>query len=332
MKIETRNYGIDIVRIIATITVLCVHFFLNTGYYEYVKDADITVVFHIFIRNFFMICVPLFMLITGYLNKKIEYNKSFFKGLLNILIVWFFYSIIEYVVLNLINGYTDNLNIKDFIKAFTSFNACGYSWYIEMYIGLYLLSPILNNSYNSFNKKNRLYLLLICAGIFILPQFINEIWNGFHLPSWWTSAYPIAYYIFGKYIFDIKPKFNKKTLFFILVLMQLIAMFIDLNTSIEYYTITTFISSTIVFLLFYDIEIKNKTSQKVIKYISNISLDIYLASSLIDKILYPIFNNYMANNNISSPKSLIYSPLIILIVFICSAIYGSIRKFIINVR
>ena len=109
MKIETRNYGIDIVRIIATITVLCVHFFLNTGYYEYVKDADITVVFHIFIRNFFMICVPLFMLITGYLNKKIEYNKSFFKGLLNILIVWFFYSIIEYVVLNLINGYTEDI-------------------------------------------------------------------------------------------------------------------------------------------------------------------------------------------------------------------------------
>lgn len=98
MKTKNRNYGIDIVRIIAVVLVLSVHFFLNTNYYNTIHLGGISLKIQSIIRNFCMVCVPLFMLITGFLNKKTEYNRSFFRGLLNILIVWFFYSIIESII------------------------------------------------------------------------------------------------------------------------------------------------------------------------------------------------------------------------------------------
>lgn len=332
MKIKDRNYGIDIVRIIAIITVLTVHFFLNTDYYS-TPPYGLSMNVQSIIRNFCMICVPLFILITGYLNNKLEYNRSFFRGLFNILVIWFFYSIIEYFVLNIMNGNIDNLNIKDLLFSITSFKACYYSWYIEMYIGLYLISPILNNAYNSFNKKNRLYLLLIVISVIIVPNFVNNILDGIiYIPNWWSNIYPIAYYICGKYISDTNPKINKRTLFILLILSQILTYSYKYISTIDYYSITTFTSATIVFLIFYNIELKNKILKSIIKYISIISLDIYLASSLIDQILYPIFNNIMVNMNIEQNKIILYAPVILIITFILSTIYGSIRKLIIKIR
>ena len=56
MNKENRNYGIDIVRIIATILVLIVHFFLNTSYYE-TPRIGIGMNVQSVIRNFSIICV-----------------------------------------------------------------------------------------------------------------------------------------------------------------------------------------------------------------------------------------------------------------------------------
>ena len=78
--------GLDIIRVIAVISVLCVHFFLNTKYYQ-TSINGIGMKLQYIVRNIFMICVPLFIILTGYLNKKKEYNKEFFKGLIEVLII-----------------------------------------------------------------------------------------------------------------------------------------------------------------------------------------------------------------------------------------------------
>lgn len=332
MKDKTRNYGIDILRIIAVILVLTVHFFYNTQYYEYVGLNNLNIKIQRLIRDFAMICVPLFIMITGFLNKKAKYDKSFFKGLFNIIIVWFFYSLIEYFVLNILNNNYQALNFKSLLFSITSFSGCKYSWYIEMYIGLYLFSPILNNAYNSFDKKNKLYSLLAILSIIILPGFINSLFdNIIHVPSWWTSIYPIAYYITGKYISENKFKIKKKTLIILLILSQILSFSLNYHFQIEHYTITTFLSTVLVFLIFYDIELEGNITKKVTKYISNITLDIYLGSSLIDSIVYPIFNNKITSI-LGQEQILIYVPMMFVIVFILSIIYGTIRKLIINVR
>ena len=81
----------------------------------------------------------------------------------------------------------------------------------------------------------------------------------------------------------------------------------------------------------YDIELESNITKKIIKYVSNITLDIYLGSSLIDNIIYPIFNSKITSI-LGQDQILIYMPMMFAIVFILSTIYGSIRKLIINVR
>lgn len=332
MNDKDRVYGIDILRIIAVMLVVIFHFFYNTYYYENVDLNNWNMRIQTIIRDFAAICVPLFMMITGFLNKKEKYDKSFFKSLFNILIVWFFYSLIEYFVITILNNNHQALNFKNLLFIITSFAGCEYSWYIEMYIGLYLFSPILNNAYNSFDKKNRLYSVLVILIVIILPGFINSLFDKIiHIPSWWTSIYPIAYYITGKYIADSNPKVKKKTLILILLLVQIITFSFNYNFKIEHYSITTFTSTILMFLIFYDIKLENNITKKIIKYISNITLDIYLGSSLIENIVYPIFNNKITSI-LGQNQILIYMPMMFVIVLILSIVYGSIRKLIINVR
>ena len=68
---KKRNINLDIIRSIAVFSVLSVHFFLNNGFYtEIIKGKRMLVMFTM--RKAFMICVPLFAILTGYLmNKKI---------------------------------------------------------------------------------------------------------------------------------------------------------------------------------------------------------------------------------------------------------------------
>ena len=82
---DKRKYGLDLVRVLAVILVITVHFFKNTLYYS-TPIAGKNMHIQAIIRNFCMSCVPLFMILTGYLNNKKDYNKSFFKSLLNIII------------------------------------------------------------------------------------------------------------------------------------------------------------------------------------------------------------------------------------------------------
>ena len=75
-----RDIGPDITRIVAYFSVLGVHFFLNSGFYETpVMGRRMFVM--VIMRTFFMICVPLFMILSGYLysERKIAIQRASFK-------------------------------------------------------------------------------------------------------------------------------------------------------------------------------------------------------------------------------------------------------------
>lgn len=329
---KNRNYGLDILRVIAIISVLSVHFFLNTKYYVVSKNG-IGMKMQFVIRNIFMICVPLFILLTGYLNNNKKYDKKFFKGLLNVIIIWLFYSIIEFTVKKYITNNLEELTFKNLLLAVTSFKACRYSWYIEMYIGLYLLSPIINNAYDCFETKDKNILLVISIIVFILPGIINDILKDYiHFPNWWYTVYPLGYYITGKYLKDTKPKYNKVLLIIIFIGLQIISFLLMKKSTIEFESLTVYLSSVIIFLLFYDINIKSQFLKTIIVTISIMSLDIYLASSLIDHIVYTIFNSKMLIYNIPQSRCILFAPIILTITFILSSLYASFRRILINIR
>ena len=78
------------------------------------------------------------------------------------------------------------LSLKSFILGTLDFTGANYSWYIEMYIGLFLLVPFLNLAYNKLkNKRQKQVLVLTLVFLTIIPTLFN-IFN-FDNPAWWSD-------------------------------------------------------------------------------------------------------------------------------------------------
>ncbi|WP_278627199.1 acyltransferase family protein [Thomasclavelia cocleata] len=70
-----RNHNIDFIKTIASFCVVFVHFFLNMGFYnlDYVNNIGLL---SFVLKNIVVTCIPLFMIVTGYLmNKKTATKK-----------------------------------------------------------------------------------------------------------------------------------------------------------------------------------------------------------------------------------------------------------------
>ena len=65
-RLKERDTNLDIIRIVAACSVMYIHFYLNNGFYKQpIMGRRMYVM--ILMRTPVMICVPLFMILTGYL-------------------------------------------------------------------------------------------------------------------------------------------------------------------------------------------------------------------------------------------------------------------------
>ena len=79
-KLERRDSSLDIIRIVAAFTVLSVHFFLHNGFYSEIVSIDKGPQMFIMVqmRTLFGVCVPLFMILTGYLMSQKTLSKAYY--------------------------------------------------------------------------------------------------------------------------------------------------------------------------------------------------------------------------------------------------------------
>lgn len=205
---KKRELGLDILRTIAIIFVISVHFFLNNGFYSQ-KMEGLSMWAAGCFRWLFFSCVPLFLLITGYLRANDTPSKKYYCGLFRVLISWLIISVIN--IFFRIGYYGTEKSLAQWIGDILDFKAANYSWYVEMYIGVFLLLPFINLAFNSLGTKKGHQLMLgsICVLTF-LPSFLNgweiggSVWN--FVPNYWTALYPLGYYLIGCYIRKYQPK------------------------------------------------------------------------------------------------------------------------------
>ena len=222
MDITKRNSALDITRIFAMFSVISVHFFLNNGFYSEPMLGKRMLVMTI-MRTGFMVCVPLFITLTGYLMSRKTWSRGYYRGVTKTLGIYVLASIACILYKILVVG-----SEIPFDRAFFSvlnYSGANYAWYIEMYIGLFLLAPFLNAMYNGLpDKKAKTALLLTLIGLTSLPSIVN-IFNFYEvgwwrfpiisteyqqfLPDWWTMLYPVTYYILGAYLREFPVKMKK---------------------------------------------------------------------------------------------------------------------------
>ena len=234
----------------------------------------------------------------------------------------------------------ENIELENIIKDIIAFRADKYSWYVNMYIGLFLISPFLNALYDNIDRKNKKYLILILIFLTALPSGINNfIIKGeriFIFPDWWQGIYPLMYFFIGKYINEYACKYKKSCVLTFLLLTLLIESFLiyyfSYNTVFEqvylngYNNIFTAISSTCIFLLLYDIRIKNVFFSKMFHSIAKVSFEMYLVSFIFDQIFYKEIKLDFINSHYYFKYYFIYVPLVFLSSYILSLIINTIVK------
>lgn len=319
-KICKRDSRLDLIRIFSLFCVIGVHFFLNSGFYTQIVSGKKMFIMCIF-RSFFSICVPMFITLTGYLMNKKTFSKKYYKGLFKTLTIYLICSVIYFIFSKLYLH--EKISFIMFIKNILSFDGTKYSWYIEMYVGLFLLIPFLNLIFNNLKNQEEARALLFTLMILLaVPSLINIF--GISM-NWWNNLYPIFYYFLGAYLSKYKVNLNKfcSILFLVIILILdgLFNFYISYkgkyiwNTWNSYSSLPIMTSTFLVFNILLTVKISNsKTKAFILKTLSDACLGAYLISCIFDNIYY----KKLANMIPIVKDRFTYAPILIILVFISS--------------
>lgn len=334
-----RNINIDLIKCVAVFSTISVHFFANTGFYNIIVNNN-KMYIAVFFRTMFMVCVPLFLTATGYLMKNKELNKKYFFGISRVVITYLLDAIIYLLFLKLY--YNDAFTIKHIIKSILNFDI-GYSWYIKMYIGLFIFIPFINLIYKNLNSKKYKRILLFCLLLTTSFQGIINIKYKI-IPDWWVNIYPITYYFIGCYIREYKININKFLNIILLLVSLLISTLVNIyvsygNTFVrsvhnDWGSILILIPTVLLFALINNLELSKIGTilKKVIIKLSELSLAMYLTSAFIDIFIYDI---YFKNIDMFSFVGYLKANSLVLLLsislsIIINIIYKLIDKYVIN--
>ncbi len=301
--------GIDLIKSMAVFFVVCVHFFLHSGFY-YEAHNSFTMLLWGGIRNIFFLCVPLFLITTGYLQRKKTVTKRFYFGLIPILSSYLLIAVIS--VLFKIFYLGEKGDFLYWLYSVTNFSADNYAWYVAMFSGLYLLIPFLNGAFNSVSEKKHKLLLIailfLISGVASLnPYHIFSDKGNYMFSEYWVCLYPFLYYFIGAYIGEYKDeiilKFKKRytfLCFLVVIAFQTILILIKHKNHFpatfygEYNSVFVVISATFLFLTFFNFDIKNKFIKNILRSISKHTLEIYLFSYIFDTVIYGYAKKYLS--------------------------------------
>ena len=190
-----RDFGLDLVRAAAGVLTLSVHFFLNSGFYDAPVSGGAMLAACV-ARMLCMTCVPLFLLLTGYTCIGRVWSKRYYWKLLPVLLTYALAgaACVAFRILWL----GERWPLRTVALMFTTYGAAPYGWYIEMYIGLFLLSPFFNAAWHALGREGRGALTLTLVGLTALPPLVNQLWEL--LPDWWVGMYPLAFYAVGAWL------------------------------------------------------------------------------------------------------------------------------------
>lgn len=265
---KKRESNIELLRIFSMFFILIYHFIIH---YIQPDNPDMDYIIRPII-TFLHIGVICFVLISGYWGIKFSV-QSFSK----LVIQCVFYSVLIYGIYALINP--DEFSFKNLIFAFLPTQW----WFIQIYLCLVLLSPIINIPLKTKSgQKKIIYIISLAVISCVLGQFFPSLSDGKN-----PINFVLIYYIgnFIRYNLIRYIDLNIRKLLFIYISCNILLFFSLLclsdipfasNTlfrlTFPYNSIVLIINASLVFLIFSKIQIKSK----FINWIAASILPVYL--------------------------------------------------------
>ena len=292
-----RICGLDLIRVFAIFFVIAGHFFsLNTSF-KNVPFTGISMFMQGMMHSVFMVGVPMFIMLTGYLNINKQPSKKYYKGMIRVLVAYLIFSIATIAFRKFYLG--ENFSLVQWTLKIFNYSAIPYAWYIEMWVGLALLTPFLNYLWKAIPSLKEK--LLLIASLFVmtsLPDLCNR-YGMYIFPAYFANAcYPLMFYFIGTFIREYQPTIKTWFGWTIILSMALVTplfnvLFLDGNDVVQIAggpggVFYTWIAIAI-FLMLYRHDVKFKPLKQWITHCSLVSLEMYLCCYIFDQIYYPWF-------------------------------------------
>ncbi len=294
-KTTKRYFGIDLIRVVACFLVMQTH----AGEIYYIEDSGDLIrneknIWPGIFNSLARVCVPLFVMISGYLllPMKTDYStflkKRFTRVSFPFIAFCIFYDI-YYYIRGVIDVKTMLINIP---KIFINYGSeLGHLWFMYMIMGVYLLIPIFSPWIKSAKKEHFYFYFVIwlissfsCYIHLAFPQIWGEVyWNNNTVVQGFIGDF--GYAVLGAFI---KLHLKEKNLYILGIILYLIGsgftMFgflykreeattcEEIEVTWKFDSINVVIATFGVFLLLRKVECKN---EKVVKIFNDIALKSY---------------------------------------------------------
>ena len=196
--VTSRNYGLDILRVIAAYMVIQAHagefyFIGNGGKITNTVDAY-------WVGWYNPICivsVPWFVMISGLFMFPVTDVNMFFKKRFSRIFIPFVIWCVFYAMYYYLRGYADlHTTLVNLASIPLNYGAkIGHLWFVYMLLGIYLFAPIISPWIQSATKKNMEFYLAIWTITLTLPYIhllVPEVWGE----TFWNRT-PMLYYFSG---------------------------------------------------------------------------------------------------------------------------------------
>lgn len=219
-----RWVNIEILRIIAMLFIIIHHLIYNGLNWSVTQSTidNTNILFYCIggsIESFVIVGVNIFFLISGYFGMRFKVKKC-----LSIVFKLYIYMLIIEIVGVLTNIFDFDISmLKRFVTAFHSY------WFIEVYIILMIISPLINILIDKIDKKNAAYfwytfIFVFCGYAFVVNSSYIGIARGYSL------GFAICLYILGRLIRKgLLFKTNIKYLMYYFLFGGLNALFIIIS-------------------------------------------------------------------------------------------------------
>ena len=328
-----RICGLDLIRVLAIFFVIGLHFFDWNTPYRSTVFSGMSLFIQGTLNAIFLVAVPLFLMLTGYLNINKTPTKKYYKGMVRVLLAYLLFSIITIMFRTYYLG--EVLSFSQWILKVFNYSAIPYAWYIEMWIGLALLTPFLNYLWRAIpTMRYKMLFLAILIVLSALPNTFNT-YGYYMFPGYFSvSLYPLMYYFIGVFIREYQPTIRVDLGCCILLLNSIVNPLLNVclyKGSMPIISIFgrgpgeifSVIIAVAIFLMLYRRDISINPIKKWVTHCSMVSLEMYLCCWMFDQLYYPWFKERFYESQAQFlPWFLVIVPLVFFSSYLVAAMYN----------
>lgn len=281
----TRNFGVDIAKIVAMFMVVLIHNLLAGGLLHYDSLSNLQYIVIWGLENFGICAVNLFALTTGYLmiNREIKYIRIW-----HIIIECSFWALLCAIFIIGIGYKPSFLQLVSCILPLPA----GQYWYINAYIGVMLVAPFINMA---FAKMDKIRVQAVVITMTLMAGTMGFV-GSWALKEGYSTMWLLILYCIGGYIkvYANNGITKTKLLMVIITAMMLVSLMLEFifrdmsDFFIRYTSPFVIVQSISLFCLCLRLRVTNEKSKKIIAFLSPLTLGVYLIDN-------SMFFNYLNN-------------------------------------